>query len=836
MRAGYRRARRQETDGSASNLMAMAMLATLIALAVPTTIAPATPSYFGLNGSKLFHNIVDGKPEKSGPRFQWMRELGVRWDRIDLWWHVAEPEKGVWDFTKPDAAFREYERQGVQWYPILCYGANWFDTGRNSPRDPADFSDFANYVGKVVGRYKGRAPVWALWNEPNILPFWAPEPKVADYVRLMKLAYPAFKRADPNALLAAPVIAPIGPWDRGFTERMYQLGGNQFDIFDYHYYRSGPPEREVPAELAEIRAVMRRYDTVKPIWISEAGVSSALVSEEVQAALVVRHHLISLACGASKYFYFDLQNWQDDKPQQWDTQLGLVKADGTKKPAFQAYRTMVRMVDGREIVGRCAGWGGGVERVLLREPSTGRYTLAIWSNDGKPRQVGLDVLPKFYEVGADGIGAARTAEHGTAKVSVGRAPKYVVGVQGQSYLPLAGVRFDAQHVILAQGESAPLNVHIDREIDASSVRIVAGPGDGGVRWNARGGTVSVHRGAAAGRRAFRAAVLWRDGAGRQQRHDVTTTIEVIPTQSIALRPYLEGGKLMAAVTVSNGSKAATDGAVQVSWLETGSTLLAETRLRVPAMSTQIARLSIDRDLTAGIAREAVWEATYREQPSRGFRVYPMLDGRRIQVDGDFSDWAGIPTIYLGGPNQVVLGKAGWTPADASAHIAAARYRGKLYIKALVIDDDPLVNDEPGLTIWKGDSLEIFLGVKGPTRRTIIDKATEFQMGLAPIHRAGNPLAFLFHKDVPLNESGIAAQRTKDGWSLEAVIELEELQIDEPAFIANPILAFDVKLNDLDRDDWAPMGVKRGRELVWNGDGTNWINPSQWGLAVPLKKP
>lgn len=812
------------------------MLATLIALALPPTIAPATPSYFGLNGSKLFHNLVDGRPEKSGPRFQWMRELGVAWDRIDLWWHVVEPEKGVWDFSKPDAAFREFERQGVQWYPILCYGANWFDKGRNSPRDAADFTGFANYVGKVVGRYKGRAPVWALWNEPNILPFWAPEPKVADYVRLMKLAYPAVKEADPKALVAAPVIAPIGPWDRGFTERMFQLGGTQFDIFDYHYYRSGPPEREVPAELAEIQAVMRRHDKLKPIWISEAGVSSALVSEEVQAALVVRHHLISLACGASKYFYFDLQNWQDDKPQQWDTQLGLVKADGTKKPAFQAYRTMVRMVDGREFAGRCAGWGSGIERVLLREPKTGRYTLAIWSNDGKPRQADLAVTPRFYEVGADGVGSERVATNGIAKVTIGRAPKYVVGVQAGAYLPLAGVRFDAAHVILAQGESAPLAIHFDSRVDRSSLRIVPGPGAGGVRWNAAQGRVSVPRDVPPGRYPYRAAIWWRDAAGRVQHHDITTTIEVVPTQSIALRPYLKDGKVMAAVAVSNGSGAAIDGKVEVSWLGTRANVLAESRLRVAPMSTQAANLQLGTDLAAGIAREAVWQASYRSQLSRPFRVYPMLDGRRIQVDGEFSDWAGIPTIYLGDPSQVVLGKAGWSPADASAYIAAARYRGKLYIKALVIDDDPLVNDEPGLTIWKGDSLEIFLGVQGPTRRTIIDKTTEFQMGLAPVHRAGNPLAFLFHKDVPLNESGIAAQRTKDGWSLEAVIELEELHIDEPAFIANPILAFDVKLNDLDRDDWAPAGVKPGRELVWNGDGTNWINPSQWGLAVPLKGP
>ena len=31
-----------------------------------------------------------------------MREAGIRWDRIEIWWSVVEPEKGKWDFEFTD--------------------------------------------------------------------------------------------------------------------------------------------------------------------------------------------------------------------------------------------------------------------------------------------------------------------------------------------------------------------------------------------------------------------------------------------------------------------------------------------------------------------------------------------------------------------------------------------------------------------------------------------------------------------------------------------------------------------------------------------------------------
>ena len=177
-------------------------------------------TYFAINGSKVFHipNEMDGVVAQ---RLAWMKELGVLWDRSDWWWHVIEPERGRFDFSLPDRIVERFEAHGVQIYPILCYGAAWFEEGKNGPSTEEERRAFADYVYKTVDRYKEHFTYWSIWNEPNILPFWAPEPNADDYAALLKVAYKAAKRADPECKICAPVVAPLQGYDRKFVERLY---------------------------------------------------------------------------------------------------------------------------------------------------------------------------------------------------------------------------------------------------------------------------------------------------------------------------------------------------------------------------------------------------------------------------------------------------------------------------------------------------------------------------------------------------------------------------------------------------------------------------------------
>lgn len=791
-------------------------------------------SPFAINGTKLFH--VPTEIETTiARRLGWMKELGVAWDRTDLWWHVVEPEPGKFDFSRPDLAIATFEKAGVQWYPILCYGAAWFK-GRTGPQTDEERAAFARFAERTVARYRGRVPYWSVWNEPNIPPFWTPTPDADGYARLLRVTAAAIRRADPKAKVCAPAIAPTGPWDQAFAERIFRLGAlKDLDVFDYHYYRNGPPEDEVPAEIAEIRATMRRYGKEKPIWISETGVSTwfdGVEMAERQAALIVRNQLLCLAHGVSRVFYFDLQNWFDDRPETWDTHLGLVKASGERKPSFHAYRTMVREVGPRRVVGPVRTIGKTGTGVLFVDRHTGRFTLAAWTRslDGA-EDVPIEGLPAATVVGP--YGQRSPLPSGATKVRLGPNPTYLVGIRADAFLSQAGVRFDVPRVILCPGESAELRVFTDPTIGSSAATVRRFEA-AGLTWSPRAGRLSVPRGAAAGERTVRALVAIGATASRTPREVwIEARVRVEPTVTVSVRPRAEGTTLFAAGTVRNHGGRALAGSLTGIRQTAGGTmpLLAPVPVRVPGMGESAVRSSF---LRPTLRAEEVWHLRALGTAARPIRALPVpLDASTapVRVDADLSEWGSQPAARIEYAGQVVRNPLGWRSPVASGRFWLRFQRDGFHLAAKVTDDDPMVNDEPPYTMWKMDSVELYLGLGGPTNRTLLDKSAEYQLGFAPTTREGGPAAFWFHEDKPIAGAKVVARRTPDGYALEAWVPWAGIRADGARLRVGQAIGLDFKLNDRDRRDRAPDGGLPGRDLVWSGTGANWIDPSNWGIGI-----
>ncbi|MCW5941558.1 MAG: beta-galactosidase [Fimbriimonadaceae bacterium] len=797
-------------------------------------------SPFAINGTKLFH--VPGEVSTTvARRLAWMKELGVRWDRTDLWWHVVEPEPGRFDFSRPDLAIATFEKAGVQWYPILCYGAAWFKD-RTGPQTEDEFAAFAHFANRIVSRYRGRVPYWSVWNEPNIAPFWTPRPNPDHYARLLRLAAAAIRKADPKAKVCAPAIAPIGPWDRAFTERLFQLGGlRDLDVFDYHYYRNGSPEEEVPTEIAEIRATMRRYGKEKPIWVSETGVSTwfdGVESPERQAALVVRNQLLCLAHGVSRVFYFDLQNWFDDQPQTWDTHLGLVKASGEPKPSFHAYRTLVREVGRRRVVGPIRALGKSGTGVLLYDRATGRYTLAAWIRPlSGTESVPLATLPGAEQVGP--YGDRRPLAPGEPSVVLSPNPAFFVGVRSDRFLAEAGVRFDAPLTILAVGETGSLRLVTDASIPNPSVSVRRVEADG-LDWNPITGRLRAPKGTEIGLRVLRAhvAVSW---GGRRDRVRRTVVVEakvrVEPAVTVTMRPGWSGQGIFAAGTVKNSGTRDIRGRIEGmrqagTW---STTLFPSMPVRVAARGEAAFRAPIA--LATAPKGEEIWTVRGFLEQARPVWMYPVPLGEPpspIVVDGRLGEWEATPAALVGRASQVVRNPSGWEPESASARFWCRFAPEGFFLAAEVTDDDPMVNDEPPYTMWRMDSVELYLGLGGPTARTVLDKSLEYQLGFAPTSQDGKPDAFWFHEDRPIAGARVAARRTRQGYALEAWVPWSGIRADASRFRPGMAVGLDFKINDRDRRDRAPAGEMPGRDLVWNGTGANWIDPSNWGIGVLVR--
>ncbi|MBB3265812.1 beta-xylosidase [Azospirillum sp. OGB3] len=184
-----------------------------------------------------------------------------------------------------------------------------------------------------------------IWNEPNNKSHWNPDldPEWDLFARMTILSGQAI-RAENGALTR--VLGGISPIDPSFIRRLDERGAlDHVDVVAVHGF---PLDwnlwqiHEWPDKIEEIRAV-----TGKPIWVTEAGVSS-FGAEEVQAWGVTRtaELLIGRVPRIHWYSLYDLPSAWEATTRHKEAEgssyyrhfhMGLLRADGTPKPALDAY-------------------------------------------------------------------------------------------------------------------------------------------------------------------------------------------------------------------------------------------------------------------------------------------------------------------------------------------------------------------------------------------------------------------------------------------------------------------------------------------------------------------
>ncbi|MFN3513761.1 MAG: beta-xylosidase [Phenylobacterium sp.] len=184
-----------------------------------------------------------------------------------------------------------------------------------------------------------------IWNEPNNKSHWDPvlDPEWELFSQMTVLAGQAI--AAENSRLPR-VLGGISPIDPGFIRRLESRGVlRHIDVVAVHGFPLDWNLWKIddwPAKLAEVRGV-----TDKPVWVTEAGVSS-FGSEEVQA-WGVRRTADLLIGQAPRIHWYSLY----DLPAAWEAttrhkeaegssyyrhfHMGLLREDGSPKPALDAY-------------------------------------------------------------------------------------------------------------------------------------------------------------------------------------------------------------------------------------------------------------------------------------------------------------------------------------------------------------------------------------------------------------------------------------------------------------------------------------------------------------------
>lgn len=296
------------------------------------TCAPyaAANSPFGINHAPISVELVRA-----------IQRAGVTWARdwSVLWGHL-EAEPGKLSYASADAQIQRLLDLGMQ---VVCLVPPLPSTDWNSMAPaavpptrwqrmaylPSDEEALLAFMTTSAARYRGRVDVLEFLNEPVWTEFCLPgtahhKPGAsytpADYLRLLKKAYPALKAGNPECTVIGGFSAE--PWR--FTKEFIEARGLDYvDVLNIHNYGGlKPPESYIP----EMKALLGWMDGVgkrRPIWITEyayygldefpwspweplAGAWShnLLLRDERQGAdWSIRYALIMLAHGTERIFY-----------------------------------------------------------------------------------------------------------------------------------------------------------------------------------------------------------------------------------------------------------------------------------------------------------------------------------------------------------------------------------------------------------------------------------------------------------------------------------------------------------------------------------------------------
>jgi hypothetical protein len=226
-------------------------------------------------------------------------------------WGLIEKKPGEFEWGPMDSLVAEYQAAGFTGIQLLITAeSSWaskapptlFNKGNSFPKEEY-ITAYTDFVGRFVERYDGDGtddapgllyPVRHFGIEREFTGYWPSDAE--DYVRLLRIAYPAIHAADPQAkvLLVAILMVDVFDGDPDSAELQRRLSTPQtgirksvpeiqdilaacdaYDIIDFH---SLGDYTEIPPTAAWLREqLVTNSCEEKPLWIGDAFSMSALV-------------------------------------------------------------------------------------------------------------------------------------------------------------------------------------------------------------------------------------------------------------------------------------------------------------------------------------------------------------------------------------------------------------------------------------------------------------------------------------------------------------------------------------------------------------------------------
>jgi len=815
-------------------------------------------TYFALNAITPYHLAADNNPqiwEITTANLAKAKALGATHVRIDMWWHAIEPEKDRFEWELSDRVIKEITDAGLIPYPILCYNSNWSKDA--SPATPEELKYFGRYVRNIVERYGDQVPVFEVWNEPNIWMFWQPDPNPKDYFELLKVAYQEAKAVKPDVQMVGFALAGA---DVDFLKACYRLGAADYtDGIAFHHYHATDDEALMEKQIHDIRQLMKQFgDGDEPLIISESGFSTGESSvintstKEDQARGLVRKQLVALAEGVEQFYYFKLL---DDIPESDpDGYWGLLDWNREEKPSARTYQVMTDQLGDTKYHGRLWSYETNEEdkseaQLMLFEEPNGELVIVGWKrffSDNETVLVDIPTDSNVRVIHTNGIEPRMlpVVQDGFAKIRLDENPKYIRDVS-RKILEGVSISFSENPLVIGLGETKDVSVYLNNKTSNSMMieldTLIQNLESAGFEAKVDEETLFS---SSKEKTKTKLTLTLDENASEfirvafpvQKTVGSFGALEIIQSPAVSIETKAEistqnKGELSLETYFINLRPYPIEG--HISQTDSPQKKQAKLSPGIPASSQNSYKLtSGERKLRTSITTDKSGSVS----DSFATFVSPSAPDN-FAVDGSLDEWLNLLSIDLSPNSEMQLvpdpREKLMQPEDISGTLWVS-FTDTHFIFALdVIDETPLVNSFETTEIWRGDSIQFYMGFDGPTSN-LIYRPTDFQFGFSTGSKFDQvaPSAWnwksLSSEDIGgglIADANFVVMETENGYVMEGSVPLSEFGIDQ--IQPGQPISFDAQLNDLD----TPTGDIFDTAIMWNGDSDNWRDPSLWGLLI-----
>jgi hypothetical protein len=353
--------------------LAAALLTIAVAATAPAPAPAGQPSgdrwpLVGINSWEWLDTDAEVQP---------LRDAAIGAYRVVFSWRAVEPEAGGgYHFEVPDNLVAVTARAHVRLLPVLIESPSWVTEGQSRPTEPPErgnemerFELFSEAVARRYGhggefwREHPELPylplsTWEVWNEPNYPSFWVPgrRPNPSEYRSLLTSARRGLRAGDRLARILFGGLAygtASMPPDQ-FLRRFLRLPGARclFDDISIHPY--SPRPKTTLRAVDRIRAILDRADRRDAgLWLTEFGWNTGPSPRFHASEAGQRQNLLRLTRALLRrrrrlrlrgLYWFALRDAPSppENASWWGWHTGLLRSDGSAKPAFAAYLRLAR--------------------------------------------------------------------------------------------------------------------------------------------------------------------------------------------------------------------------------------------------------------------------------------------------------------------------------------------------------------------------------------------------------------------------------------------------------------------------------------------------------------